>query len=87
MASGTRFSPDGNRSIPDSFEFELRQRLNVLTLNVWSLRRLSEKDSLLAKAAGLIARQEKTIERMCEVLNAACVPPSDSQAPEQNHMN
>jgi hypothetical protein len=55
-----------DKPIPDSIEFELRQCLNVLALDAWSLRRLSaEKPEYLPPAvARVVARQEKTIARM-----------------------
>jgi hypothetical protein len=78
MTDDTRFGTEGNRPIPESIEFELRQRLNVLALDAWLLRRLGRKKMLPFAVIGVIDRREKTIARISDLLNAAGVPPQNS---------
>lgn len=59
-----RHAADRNKPTPDSIEFELRQHLNVLALDIWSLRRLGGENPPPPALARIIARQEKQIARM-----------------------
>lgn len=68
MADGARLS-DRNRLILDYIEFELRQRLSVLALDAWSLRRLGGENPPPPALARILARQEDAIARMAALLN------------------
>jgi hypothetical protein len=74
---------EGNSSPRDSIE--LRQGLNVLALNVYLLRRLSETAPRLSAGAGLIARQERAIERMRAILNPRRHRASTRAKPERSY--
>jgi hypothetical protein len=74
---------EGNSSPRDSIE--LRQGLNVLALNVYLLRRLSETAPRLSAGPGLIARQERAIERMRAILNPRRHRASTRAKPERSY--